>query len=144
MMTAFGDMQSLMAVGSGLSSGIGMATAGTSWALSKGSSVVKGGSNLMGSGISNVTGMFNKGKTLTPEQKSVVQNTISQHNPRKAYEQVGDFLKQNQNRKTNNDNVMKYSNSNPFKQPYSMKYNPIRNQYMSQNNSDNIYDRKWY
>lgn len=144
MMTAFGDMQSLMAVGSGLSSGISMASAGTSWALSKGANVVKGGSNLMGNGVSNISGMFNKGKTLTPEQKSIVQETISQHNPRKAYEQVGEFLKQNQNKKSNSDNIMKYSNSNPFKQPYSMRYNPIRNQYMSQNDSNNIYDRKWY
>ena len=69
---------------------------------------------------------------------------LFQHNPRKAYEQVGEFLKQNQNKKSNSDNVMKYSNSNPFKQPYSMRYNPIRNQYMSQNDSNNIYDRKWY
>ena len=54
MMTAFGDIQSLMAVSSGLSQGIGLATAGTSWALSKGSNVVKGGTNLMGNNISNI------------------------------------------------------------------------------------------
>lgn len=144
MMTAFGDMQSLMALGSGVSQGVGLASAGTSWALSKGSSVVKGGANLMGNGISNIAGNFNKGKTLTQEQKSVVQESIKNHNPRKAYEQVGDFLKQNQGKKSNSDNVMKYTNSNPFKQPFSMRYNPIRNQYMNQNNSDNIYDRKWY
>lgn len=140
MMTAFGDIQSLMAVSSGLSQGIGLATAGTSWALSKGSNVVKGGTNLMGNNISNIARNLGKDRTLTPEQKSIVQETISHHNPRMAYKQVGDFIKQN--KKISSENVMKFSNANPFKQPFSMRYNPIRNQYKNQNNFNDIYDRK--
>ena len=143
MMTAFGDMQSLMALGTGVSQGVGIAKAGTSWALSKGAGVVGGGTNMAKSGISNISNMFNKGNRLTPDQKSAVQQTISEHNPRKAYQQVGDFLKENRGQKPS-DNVMKYSSSNPFMQPFSMRYNPIRNQYMNQNGSENIYDRKWY
>jgi len=142
-MTAFGDMQSLMALGSGVSQGIGLASAGTSWALSKGANIVSGGGNLAKGGINNISNMLNKGNRLTPEQQSVVKESINNHNPRKAYQQVGDFLKENRGQKSDT-NVMKYSNSNPFKQPYSMKYNPIRNQYMSQSGSENIYDRKWY
>jgi len=142
-MTAFGDMQSLMALGSGVSQGVSLASAGTSWALSKGANIVSGGGNLAKGGINNISNMLNKGNRLTPEQQSVVKESINNHNPRKAYQQVGDFLKENRGQKSDT-NVMKYSNSNPFKQPYSMKYNPIRNQYMSQSGSENIYDRKWY
>ena len=94
-------------------------------------------------GINNIANMLNKGNRLTPEQQSVVKESINNHNPRKAYQQVGDFLKENRGQKSDT-NVMKYSNSNTFKQPYSMKYNPIRNQYMSQSGSENIHDRKWY
>lgn len=143
MITAFGDIQSLLAVGTGVSQGLGLAQAGTSWALSKGASVVGGGSTMTKNGISNVSNMFNKGNRLTSDQQSVVKNTIENHNSSKAFQQVGDYLKENKGIK-NNDNIMKYSNSNPFMQPFSMKYNPIRNQYMSQNGSENIYDRKWY
>ena len=142
-MTAFGDMQSLMALGSGVSQGVSLASAGTSWALSKGANIVSGGGNLAKGGINNISNMLNKGNRLTPEQQSVVKESINNHNPRKAYQQVGDFLKENRGQKSDT-NVMKYSNSNPFKQPYSLKYNPIRNQYMSQSGSENIYDRKWY
>jgi len=142
-MTAFGDMQSLMALGAGVSQGVSLASAGTSWALSKGANIVSGGGNLAKGGINNIANMLNKGNRLTPEQQSVVKESINNHNPRKAYQQVGDFLKENRGQKSDT-NVMKYSNSNPFKQPYSMKYNPIRNQYMSQSGSENIHDRKWY
>lgn len=143
MMTAFGDMQSLMALGSGISQGVSLAGAGASWALSKGSSIIGGGGNLAKGGINNISNMLNKGNTLTSDQKSAVQESLSNHNPRKAYQQVSDFLKENRGQKSDT-NVMKYTNSNPFKQPYSMKFNPIRNQYMSQNGAENIYDRKWY
>jgi len=82
--------------------------------------------------------MLNKGKNLTSDQKSVVQETLAQHNPRKAYEQVGEFLKQNRGETSNNSvyptNTLKMSNN--------MQFNPIRNQYTNQNK--NISDRKWY
>ena len=142
-MTAFGDMQSLMALGSGISQGVSLASAGTSWALSTGANIIGGGNNIANGGINNISNMLNKGNRLTTEQQSVVKESINNHNPRKAYQQVGDFLKENRGQNFNN-NVMKYTNTNPFKQPFSMKYNPIKNQYMNQNDSQNIYDRKWY
>ena len=143
LMTAFGDMQSLMALGTGVSQGLGFATSVATGALSAGASIIGGGGNLVKGGINNISNMLNKGNKLTPEQQSVVKESLNNHNPRKAYQQVSDFLKENKGQKTDN-NVMKYSNSNPFMQPYSMKYNPIRNQYMNQHGSINIYDRKWY
>ena len=86
--------------------------------------------------------MLNKGNKLTTEQQSVVKESLNKHNSARAYQQVSDFLRENKGQKK--DNVMKYSNSNPFMQPYSMKYNPIRNKYMNKNGLENIYDRKWY
>lgn len=142
-MTAFGDIQSLMALGSGISQGVSLASAGTSWALSTGANIIGGGNNIANGGINNISNMLNKGNRLTTEQQSVVKESINNHNSRKAYQQVGDFLKENRGQNFNN-NVMKYTNTNPFKQPFSMKYNPIKNQYMNQNDSQNIYDRKWY
>lgn len=143
LMTAFGDMQSLMAMGSAVSSGINVATSFASGALSAGANIIGGGGKLAKGGINNISNMLNKGNRLTPEQQSVVKDSLNNHNSSKAYRQVGDFLKENKGQKSSGS-VMKYSNSNPFMQPYSMKYNPIRNQYMNQNGSENIYDRKWY
>lgn len=141
MMTAFGDIQSLMALSSGVTQGLGLAKAGTSWALSKGANIIGGGTK---GGINGISNMLNKGSKLTPDQKSQVQDSLNNHNSHKAYQQVSDFLKENKGTKNNKSGVMNFTNTNPFKQPYSMKFNPIRNQYMSQNGAENIYDRKWY
>ena len=132
-----------MALDSGISQGVSLASAGTSWALSTGANIIGGGNNIANGGINNISNMLNKGNRLTTEQQSVVKESINNHNSRKAYQQVGDFLKENRGQNFNN-NVIKYTNLNPFKQPFSMKYNPIKNQYMNQNDSQNIYDRKWY
>ena len=74
--------------------------------------------------------MLNRGSTLTNEQKEVVKQSFAQHNPHKARQQVNEFL--NQNSKGKYGNYMKMDNSNPFMHPHSMRYNPIRNQYMNQ------------
>lgn len=145
MMSAFGDMQSLMAVGSGVSQGLGIAKAGTMGALSMGANVVGKGANLVSGGVDKISSMLNRGKTLTEEQKNVVKESMAQHNPRKAQQQVNDFLNQNSKGKYGNSS-MRMDNSNPFKQPFSMRYNPIRNQYMNQSGleANNNIDRKWY
>lgn len=143
LMTAFGDIQSLLAVGSGVSQGLGLASAGTSWALSKGANVVGGGSSMAKNGIGNISSMFNKQNRLNSSQQSVVKESIENHNSNKAFKQVGDFLNENSGNKESG-NVMSSINTNPFMQPFSMKYNPIRNQYMNLNGAENIYDRKWY
>lgn len=139
-MTAFGDMQSLMALGQGVSHGVGLATAGTSWALSSGANVIGG---VAKGGANTISNMFNKGNKLTPDQKGAVQESLANHNSFKAQNQVKDFLNENSGKK-NNSNIMSSTTANPFTQPFNMQYNPIRNQYMNQNGADNIHDRKWY
>lgn len=126
-MTAFGDMQSLMALGSGISHGLGIAQAGTSLAFSVGSKVAGKSTNLIGGGISN---MFNKGK-LTPEQKNAVKQTMETHNSYKSQQQVEQFLKDNGGIKSNNN----ISNNSlyPFMHTTNLKYDSIRNRYLNRN-----------
>ena len=138
-MTAFGDMQSLIALGAGVSHGIGVASAGTSWALSKGANIVSGGGNIAKGGINNISNMLNKGNNLTTSQQNIVKESLNNHNPSQAYQQVGTFLKENKGQNFNNN--INFSSTSLFKQPNSLKYNPIKNQYMNQNNSN---DWKWY
>ena len=136
LMTAFGDMQSLMAMGSGISHGLGLATAGTSTALSYGANIVSGGVKLARSGISKLN--LNNKSILTPDQKSAVQETLKNHNSYRAYRQVGDFIRENKGQ-SSNGNVMKTSS---FMNSNRMKFNPIRNQYRN-NNLNNSNGRKW-
>ncbi|MBE6152742.1 MAG: hypothetical protein E7166_00750 [Firmicutes bacterium] len=142
MMTAFGDIQSLMALGQGVSSGMGLAKAGTMSALSMGTNVIGGGISKGGGMASN---MFKKKNSLTEEQMTQVKESISNHNPHKAFQQVQDGLTQNKNKGKSN-NIMNMTNSNPFTQPFNMRYNPMRNQYMSQSGleANSNFDRKWY
>lgn len=142
MMTAFGDMQSMMALGNGISSGLKIAGTGISGALSAGANIVKGGAKLTKGGISSISNMLNKGSKLTDVQKDVVKDTLDRHNPAKAYQQVNDFLNQNKGVDTKTSGMSK-TNSNQLMLPHGMKYNPIRNQYIN-NNSQDLQNRKWY
>lgn len=139
MMSAFGDMQSLMAVGQGVTQGLGIATAGTMGALSMGANVVSKGASIVSGGVGKISNMLNRGKSLTEDQMNSVKDSLNNHNPYKAKQQVNDFLNQSGKRKYGN--IMNMDTSNPFKNPYNMRYNPIRNQYSSsrlQSNNDNI------
>lgn len=140
MMSAFGDMQSMMALGQGVSQGLGIAKAGTMGALSLGANVIGKGANLVSGGVNKISNMLNRGKGITGEQMDQVKESMSNHNSYKASQQVKSFVNENSKRK--NDNVMNMDNSNPFKNPHNMRYNPIRNQYMNQSglqaNNNNI------
>lgn len=139
--SGMGDMQSLVAMGHLTGQGLGIASAGVSSALSLGSNVISGGSNIVSGGVSRISNMMNKGKTLTPEQKSIVQESIKQHNPRKAWEQTKDFINQNSKGRYGNSSSTSSMN-NGFNNFNNMRFNTMRNQYM--NNKDNVSDRKWY
>lgn len=130
MMSAFGDMQSLMALGMSSAQGLSVMGSAVNGALSYGASVVSKGANAISGGANKISNMLSKGSNLTNEQKSVVKETFDHHNSYKARQQVNEFVKQNSNGKYGN--VMKMDNSNPFMHPHSMRYNPIRNQYMNQ------------
>ena len=144
LMSAFGDMQSLVALGQATTQGLGIAQAGTMSALSLGANVVGKGANMVSGGVGKISNMLNKGKTLTEDQMSAVKDSIASHNNYKAGQQINSFL--NENSKGKYGNVMKMDNSNPFMHPYSMRYNPIRNQYTNQSglqaNNDDI-DRSY-
>lgn len=140
LMTAFGDIQSLMAIGQGIGTGFSVAKAGTMSTLSYGTNVVKGGGHIISKGISNI--FPNRNSHLNEEQKEHVKESMNQHNNFKAQQQTSKYTKDNLNKKSK----MGFSNKNPYTDPFSMKYNPIRNQYMSQSGLDqnNNIDRKWY
>lgn len=145
MMSAFGDLQSLIAMGTGVSQGLGIAKAGTMKALSMGASVIGKGGSLAGKGVGKVANMF-KGQNLTKEQEKIFKDTMNSGNTYKASQQVNKFHQEN-NKKDykSKSNPVNMSNSNPFMRPYNMRYNPIRNQYMSKSgletNNSNL-DRK--
>ena len=136
MMSAFGDIQSLMAVGTGINAGLGIAKAGTMSALGMGANVI---SKIAG-GISN---MFNgRSGNLTKEQMANVKEKMAQHNNYGANQLIKKYTNENMKKKPSTS----FNNSNPYMNPFSMKYNPIRNQYMSNSGleANSNFDRKWY
>lgn len=141
MMTAFGDIQSLMALGHGVNAGLSVAKAGVMSSLGFGANVVKGGANIVSGGVSN---MFNRGgkSSFTDEQKENVKESMNNHNSWKAQQQTKQYTNENLGKK----NSSSFSSQNPYMNPFSMKYNPIRNQYMSQSGleANSNFDRKWY
>lgn len=133
MMSAFGDMQSLMALGQGSMQGLSLAKAGTMGSLSLGSKVMGKGADIISGGANKISSMLNRGKNLTEDQMNAVKESMANHNNYKASQQMNSFL--NQNSKGKYGNVMNMDNSNPFKNPYSMRYNPLRNQFMNNSGS---------
>lgn len=134
-MTGYGDMQSLVAMGTGLKGGLSVASDVTKFGLSVTSKVggvaqgiAQKGANKIGGGISNkfrnYKGYFND------EQKQAVKDSMDRHNSSKAWRQTKDFTNQNMNRKTNgyNNNM-----NNGFNKSNNMKYNNMKNQYTNRN-----------
>lgn len=141
LVSGMGDMQSLFAMTQLTGQGIGLASAGVSGALSLGAKVVGGSANLIGGGISRISNMMNRAKTLTPDQKSAVQDSINNHNPYKAQQQVKEYLNQNSKGRYGGSSGSSF-NSN-FNHLNNMRFNTMRNQYTN-NHSNNVSDRKWY
>lgn len=140
MMSAFGDIQSLMAVGTGINAGLGIAKAGTMSALGMGANVIRSGDSKIAGGISN---MFNgRSGNLTKEQMANVKEKMAQHNNYGANQLIKKYTNENMKKKPSTS----FNNSNPYMNPFSMKYNPIRNQYMSNSGleANSNFDRKWY
>lgn len=135
MMTGFGDIQSLMAIGHGVTSGISIAKAGTLGALSLGSNVIKNNSNIIPKGIPNV---FSNKSQLNTDQLNQVRESIGNHNFWKAQQQVKNYTNDNLGLSNN----LNYHNSSFT--PFGLNYNPIKNQYMRQyeNKFNNKFDRK--
>ncbi len=92
MMSAFGDIQSLMAVGQASTQGLGLAKAGTMGALSVGANVIGKGANFVSGGASKISNLLRKGTNLTGDQVDQVKESIANHNYYKAQQKVNEFI----------------------------------------------------
>lgn len=119
MMSAFGDMQSLMAIGHASSQGLGIAKAGTMQALSMGADVIHKGSNTISGGANKISNMLNRGNNLTSEQKETFKNLLTiDHNNYKAKSQLNNFL---------GENSKMSSNAPPIQSPFNVQHPIIQN-----------------
>lgn len=137
LMSAFSELQTGLAMGHFIPSSLKAMGNGTMGALSKGAQVTKGGvdmvskgSNIIGQGISSV---LNKHKgSLNKEQMENVKDNINRGNIWNA---------SRLNKQYTNDNMHKrgFNYNNDFSNSF-MRYNPLRNQYVNQEN--NFFKRK--
>lgn len=138
-MSAFGELQSMMALGHGVSSGISVATGGLAAGVSVApktaghiSGVKQQFSNFKANGDSTAKAL---GKTVGSE---VSRPIISAYN--KAKDSFSNHF--NNSKATASSNPFKMDTSNPFKNPHNMQYNPLRDQYTSKSgletNNNNI------
>lgn len=130
-MAGYGDMQSLVAMGTGLKGGLSVAGDAAKFGLSVASKVggvAKNGANKIGGGISN---MFRSSKGyFNEEQKQAVKDSMDRHNSSKAWRQTKDFTNQNTNRKSSSYNS---NMNNGFNKSNNMKYNNMKNKYTNRN-----------
>lgn len=126
--SALGDIQSIITMGHITksimkvpASGVMAAVAGTSYVMNN----HRGG---FGGGM-NIKNMFSN-NNFTNEQMNALKQNLENGNVHKAYTQSKDFASKNLGK-----DIPKMSNINPVVQPFSMQYNPIRNQYFSNNNN---------
>lgn len=133
-MSAFGDMQSMIALGHGVNAGLQVAGSGLTSAVSVipktagyGVGLKQQFSSFKENGSSTLGAI---GKTALSEMSKPF---IS------AYEKTSNNIKGSFNgaRARGSYSPFGLETSNPYKNPYSMKYNPIRNQYTNHNGFDN-------
>ncbi len=122
MMSAFGDMQSLMALGHASAQGLGIAKAGVSGALSIGTQVGGSGKNIVQGGMNKISSALERGSSLTSTQKGFVQESFNNNNPFRARQQINQFLDSNTNGQFSR--VLNRTPDNMF--------NPIKNHYFNQ------------
>lgn len=127
MMSAFGDMQSLMAIGHASTQGLGLAKAGVEGALSIGSKVIGGGNKLAGKGISWGFDKFKNKNNMSNNQKDTVRDTMSTGNSFKARQQTNGFS-------NGTNNFESGFNSKPFNNTNNMNFNTFHSQFMNKNN----------
>lgn len=133
MMSAFGDMQSLIALGTAGSQGLGLAKVGTMGALSMGSSVIGKSGNIMTGGIDRISGMLSKGKQLSNEQMGMVKESLNKHNSYKASQQISSFLNQNKGKQ---DNI----STQNFNQPFNINHNMLKDLSITKEVVNNVSD----
>lgn len=129
LMTAFGDMQSLMALGSGVKSGLAVANSGLAHSVS----VVPGAAGY----AAGVKDQFQDHKAGGSSTYGALGKTAFSEASRPfvhAYQSGMGHLKDSYNQgRASGMSPFGLDTSNPFKNPHSIQFNPIRNQYKSQN-----------
>jgi hypothetical protein len=125
LMTAFGDMQSLVALGSGVNAGINVAKSGLAQAVSV---APKSAGH-----ISGVANQFNNYKTGGSSTMGALGKTALSEISRpfiSSYQKASGFMGNSYSgAKANSMSPFGLDTSNPFKNPHSMQFNPLRNQY---------------
>lgn len=124
--SALGDMQSMMAIGHSLNTGLSPAfnigKAGMSGALSMGSNVANSTGNFVKGGANKISSMLNNGKSLLPEQLNSVKESFAQGDNFGARRKVDEFMKQNGYK----GSTLKPS-FNPSNNLSNLRYDSIRN-----------------
>ena len=133
-MSAFGDIQSMMALGSGVSAGLSVA--GNS--LASAVSVVPKGAGY----FSGVKQQFNNYKENGSSTLGALGKTAASEMGRpfvSAYQKAREgFHDKYQGSRAKATNPFGLDTSNPFKNPHNMKYNPLRDEYSSGSKNNNF------
>ena len=133
-MSAFGDIQSMMALGSGVSAGLSVA--GNS--LASAVSVVPKGAGY----FSGVKQQFNNYKENGSNTLGALGKTAASEMGRpfvSAYQKAREgFHDKYQGSRAKATNPFGLDTSNPFKNPHNMKYNPLRDEYSSGSKNNNF------
>ena len=118
MMSAFGDIQSLIALSGGITHGLQIATSASSTALSFGSQVIHRSTNV-------VKGMniFNRNSSiLSSEQKNIIKNDLNMHDFYRANQDISRF---NPKSSINNNTILR-----PFNKIHNVPFNTRKNNFI--------------
>lgn len=132
MMSGLGDLQSLTALGHGISAGIGIAGSVSSGALSMGTNVIKGG---MGQAMNFGNQIFSH-NNLGSNQMASIKDEMSRGNHWKANQLNQRYVDEKMGKKPSSD-----FNSNSMSNYSNIKYNPLKNNYM-QNINDRLNNKE--
>lgn len=139
LMTGFGDIQSMMAIGHGVKAGLGVATG----ALASGVSVIPKGAGY----ISGVTEQFKSYKDNGSSTIGAMGKTAFSEASKpfvSAYNKAVNGFQNNFNgAKTTGSSPFSMNTSNPYQNPHSVQFNPLRSQYQEQTGNESNNGR-WY
>ena len=156
MMSAFGDIQSMMALGHGVSAGLSVANSGLASAVSvvpksaghisrftdNVSNYKDGGSSTLGA-VGHSTFAEARRPFMSAFNKTR-DNFQSQFNMAKGIVPSPNINNDEDNFNSQpNSASFGFSTSNPYSDPYSLQFNPIKNQYQNMSDSKNENGR-WY
>ena len=138
-MSAFGELQSMSALGHGISSGISVATGG----LASGVSVAPKTAGHLAGVKQQFSNYRSNGDSIAKAFGKTMGSEVSRPFV-SAYRNAKDnfFNHFNTSKANASTNPFKMDTSYPFKNPHNMQYNPLRNQYTNKSgmefNNDNI------